>query len=177
MANGNEPSGVESSPGIQTHLIPDQRLLHRRQRLQRRQQEVRVLRAADVLVEPPAKLLREREENLVLIIARLLQKGDELLARTIGPKRERDGRHAVDGVQAKLDVLRPQLVHEERYRSNLRWGDVGSGGVGSGAREYGPPQMHIENPCLCKLGSVRKEESDRGQNRHARVTERRVLSR
>jgi len=64
-------SGLSGVSGLEaTHLLPHCALLHRSQHLQRQQQHVRVLGPAHERHEPP-ELLRQRKDDLVLVIDRL----------------------------------------------------------------------------------------------------------
>jgi hypothetical protein len=81
---------------------------------------MRIRGSPDVLVKAAPKLLREGEQNLVLVVDGLLQERDELLPRAIGSEGEGNGGDTMDRVQTELNVLRPQLVHENGYRGNLK---------------------------------------------------------
>lgn len=89
----------------ETYLFAHDRLLDRRQVLQRAQEQVRVLRTAEVLGKVRIKLLGEREQHLVLVVKRLVQEGDQLVPRTLGTQRQRNRRDAVNRVQAKCDIV------------------------------------------------------------------------
>lgn len=92
-------------------LLPHERLLNRGEALEREEDRVGVGVAADVLDKALPELLREREENLVVVVERVVQERQQLVPGPFGAERERDGRDAVDGVQSEGDVFRPQLVH------------------------------------------------------------------
>jgi hypothetical protein len=84
--------------------IPDNRLLHRAYRLQRRQQRVRMRRAADIR-HKVAELLRDGLQHLVLIVLTVRQKRDELLARALLAQSQGDGLQTTDAVQLQLHVV------------------------------------------------------------------------
>jgi hypothetical protein len=109
-----------------THLLPHQRLLHRREVLQRSKNHIRVLLASHVLHEP-SQLLREHQQDLVLIIKLVLEERDQLVPCPLRAEREGDGGEAPDGGQAEDDVLRFELVQQEVDRVEFRVG-VGHGG-------------------------------------------------
>lgn len=77
-----------------------------------------MLLATNVLLEA-TELLCQRQKDLILVIDRVLQEGNQFLARAIRTKREGDGRDAVNGIQAKLHVFRAQLVHQNRDGGDL----------------------------------------------------------
>jgi hypothetical protein len=54
----------------ETHLVPDDRLLDRSEVLEGGQQDVAPLRAADIL-DKVAKLLAQRNQDLILVLDRL----------------------------------------------------------------------------------------------------------
>lgn len=72
--------------------------------------KVGVLGAAEVLDKVLAELVGKGEEDLVVVVERLLEEGDEFGAGAVGTEGEADGRDAVDGVQAEGDIFGPQLV-------------------------------------------------------------------
>ena len=89
--------------------VAHDRLLDRRERLQRRQQRRRVRRAADERHEV-AELLGHGQQDLVLVVAVLGEEGDELVARALLAEGEGDGGEALDRVEAADGVLVLQLV-------------------------------------------------------------------
>lgn len=78
-----------------------------------------VLVPAQVFGKARVELLREREQHLVLVVERLVEEGDQLVARALWAERERDRRDAVDRVQAQSHVIRLELVDEDRNRIQL----------------------------------------------------------
>lgn len=83
---------------------------------------MRVLLAANVFVEILPELFGEREEHFVLVVYRLLQERDQLLAGTVGSKGKGNSGNAVNRVQSQLDIFRPELVHEDGDWSDLNDG-------------------------------------------------------
>jgi hypothetical protein len=84
--------------------VADHSLLHRGHGLQRRQQAVRVRRAAHV-GHKVAQLLRDSLQHLVLVVFALLQKRDQLLARPLLAQRQRDSLQPTHAVQLHLHVV------------------------------------------------------------------------
>ena len=89
--------------------VAHDRLLDRRQRLQRRQQAGRVRGAADER-HKVAELLRHGQQHLVLVVAVFGQEWDELVAGALLAQGQGDGGQALDRVEAADGVLVLQLV-------------------------------------------------------------------
>eukprot|EP00982_Pelagococcus_subviridis_P006893 30308-Pelagococcus_subviridis.AAC.11 len=125
--------GARGGDGFVSH----HRLLHRREILQRREEHVRVLGAADFGYQV-RELLRDREEALVLVVVRVREERDELGSRALRPERGRDRREASDAIQPELDVL---VLHRADGEGTARqWtfassdGGVETGGFGGRRR-------------------------------------------
>jgi len=70
---------------------------------------MRIFATADELAEL-AKLLGQREQDLVLVVELVLQERDELLARPLRAESEGDRREPPDRSQAERDVVRLELI-------------------------------------------------------------------
>ena len=91
-------------------LVAHERLLDAGEVLEEREDGVGVVGSADVLDEGCAELFCEGDEDLVVVVERLLEEGEELGAGALWAEGDADGRDAVDGVETEGDVLCPQLV-------------------------------------------------------------------
>ncbi len=119
-------------------LLAHHGLLHAAQRLQRRQQRVRVGRPADVR-HKAAQLLRHGQQHLVLVVVAVGQERDELLARALLAQRQRNRGQALDRVEPQRHVLVLQLVSAprgarvsgapERAAPRLQRGSSAAGGL------------------------------------------------
>lgn len=95
-------------------LVADKGLLDTGKVLEDGEDEVGVLGTAKVLDEVAPKLLRQREEDLVVIVEGLLEEGEELCTSAVGTEGEADGGDAVEGVEAKGDVLCAKFINWTR---------------------------------------------------------------
>ena len=94
-------------------LVADEGLFDAAQVFEDGEDEVGVLGPAEVLDKGLAEFVGEGEEDLVVVVERLLQEGDEFGAGAVRAEGEADGRDAVDGVESEGDVFGPQLVQED----------------------------------------------------------------
>ncbi len=111
--------GGDRAKHCTTHLVPDDSLLDRCEVLERAEQEVAIRGSAEVGDKGPAELLGEREQDLVLVVEAVLQEGDELVARALRAQGQGDGGEAVDGVEAKVHIVRLELVDQDGDRVQL----------------------------------------------------------
>jgi hypothetical protein len=86
-------------------LVAYQRLLHRGEDLQDGEEEMSVLWSPYIIDKALTQLLGQGEQDFVVVVQGFQEERDELCTSALGAQSERDGRDAVDGVEAEGDVL------------------------------------------------------------------------
>lgn len=106
---GNSDRLDDINHAFRPYLLAHERLLDGRQVLKRTEHEVRVLASAHELAKL-AKLLCQREQDLVLVVELVLEEGNELLPRPLRTEGKSNRRQSADRGQAGRNIVRLELI-------------------------------------------------------------------